>query len=180
MFIVTVAAGKKPCVLVYRFLKWTCEPRAFKSFFALRSVPERSCQVKKDLAPYTHVYAKSRSSTSLAGDGVWPERNSVTRRQFCVVLVVVFLGSVVGGVLGERLFSTGSAQAQKANVVNAEEFLLLDQSGKARAGLGLDANGEVGFVLTSKDGSRTLTLSPDDPKTIKLTERGGRILWAVP
>lgn len=44
----------------------------------------------------------------------------------------------------------------------------------------LDANGEVGFVLTSKDGSRTLTLSPDDHKAIKLAERGGRVLWAVP
>ncbi len=104
----------------------------------------------------------------------------MTRREFCVVLVLVFLGSVVGGALGERLFSPRSVQAQKVNGVNAEEFLLLDQSGKARAGLGLDANGEVGFVLTSKDGSRTLTLSPDNPKAIKLAERGGRILWAVP
>ncbi len=86
----------------------------------------------------------------------------------------------MGGALGERVFSTGLVQAQKANGVNAEEFLLLDQSGKARAGLGLDANGEVGLVLTSKDGNRTLTLSPDDPKTIKLAERGGRVLWAMP
>ncbi|MBI3357452.1 MAG: hypothetical protein HY038_11915, partial [Nitrospirae bacterium] len=101
-------------------------------------------------------------------------------RQFSIVLVLVFLGSVVGGALGERIFSTGMVQAQKANGVNAEEFLLLDQSGKARAGLGLDAKGEVGFVLTSKDGSRTLTLSPDDPKIIKLVERGGRVLWTVP
>jgi hypothetical protein len=87
---------------------------------------------------------------------------------------------MAGGVLSERLLSVGSVQAQKANAVNAEEFLLLDQSGKARAGLGLDANGEVGFVLTSKDGNRTLTLSPDDPKTIKLVERGGRVLWGAP
>jgi hypothetical protein len=104
----------------------------------------------------------------------------VTNRQFSIVLAVVLFGSVLGGAVGERLFSARSAQAQKANGVNAEEFLLLDQSGKARAGLGLDANGEVGFVLTSKDGSRTLTLSPDDQKAIKLAERGGRVLWAVP
>jgi hypothetical protein len=104
----------------------------------------------------------------------------MTRVQFGLVLVTTFIGSMAGGVLSERLLSVGSVQAQKANGVNAEEFLLLDQSGKARAGLGLDANGEVGFVLTSKDGNRTLTLSPDDPKTIKLAERGGRVLWGAP
>jgi hypothetical protein len=41
-------------------------------------------------------------------------------------------------------------------------------------------NGEVGLVLRSKNGNRTLTLSPDDPSVIKLVERGGRILWGAP
>ena len=66
------------------------------------------------------------------------------------------------------------------NGVNAEEFLLLDQSGRARAGLGLDANGEVGLILTSRDGNRTLALSPDGPIAVKLTDRSGRILWQAP
>jgi hypothetical protein len=35
-------------------------------------------------------------------------------------------------------------------------------------------------VLRSKDGNRTLTLSPDEPSVIKLIERGGRILWEAP
>ena len=82
--------------------------------------------------------------------------------------------------MSDQWLSGRSAQAQKANGVNAEEFLLIDQTGKARAGLGLDAEGEVGLVLTSKDGSRTLTLSPDDRRAIKLVERDGRVLWAVP
>ena len=82
--------------------------------------------------------------------------------------------------MGDLVLSGRAVQAQKTNGVNAEEFLLLDQAGKARAGLGLDANGEVGLVLTSKDGSRTLTLSPDERTAIKLVERGGRVLWAVP
>jgi hypothetical protein len=144
----------------------------FQVLFCILTTIRTILQAKKGLRQIEVTHLSSRY-------GVWPERNSVTN-QFSVVLVVVFLGSVVGGAVGERLFSARSAQAQKANGVNAEEFLLLDQSGKARAGLGLDANGEVGFVLTSKDGSRTLTLSPDDPKTIKLAERGGRVLWAVP
>jgi hypothetical protein len=82
--------------------------------------------------------------------------------------------------LGEQLFLPGPAHAQKANGVNAEEFLLLDQSGRARAGLGLDANGEVGLILTSRDGNRTLALSPDGPIAVKLTDRSGRILWQAP
>ena len=97
-----------------------------------------------------------------------------------VIVMAAFLGGIVGGVLSDQLFSGRTVQAQKTNGVNAEEFLLLDQAGKARAGLGLDANGEVGLVLTSKDGNRTLTLSADDPRAIKLTERGGRVLLSMP
>ncbi|TKS61929.1 MAG: hypothetical protein EWM72_00054 [Nitrospira sp.] len=82
--------------------------------------------------------------------------------------------------VSDQVLSSKSAQAEKTNGVNAEEFLLLDSRGKARAGLGLDANGEVGLVLTSKDGNRTLTLSPDDRSAIKLVERGGRVLWQAP
>lgn len=82
--------------------------------------------------------------------------------------------------VSNQWLSGSTAEAQKTNGVNAGEFLLLDQTGKARAGLGLDPDGEVGLVLTSKDGNRTLTLSPDDRSAIKLVERDGRVLWAVP
>lgn len=101
-------------------------------------------------------------------------------KQMIVLCVAAFLGGIVGGVLSSQLFSPTLVGAQKANGVHAEEFLLLDAKGHARAGLGLDANGEVGLVLRSKDGNRTLTLSPDDPSVIKLVERGGRILWRAP
>ena len=101
-------------------------------------------------------------------------------KQMIVLSVAAFLGGIVGGVLSTQLLSPMSVDAQRTNGVHAEEFLLLDAKGKARAGLGLDANGEVGLVLMSKDGNRTLTLSPDDPSVIKLVERGGRILWGAP
>ncbi|MEK6785802.1 MAG: hypothetical protein AABY61_10010 [Nitrospirota bacterium] len=104
----------------------------------------------------------------------------VMHKQMIVLCVAAFLGGIVGGVLSTQLLSPTLVGAQKANGVHAEEFLLLDAKGKARAGLGLDANGEVGLVLMSKDGNRTLTLSPDDPSVIKLVERGGRILWRAP
>jgi hypothetical protein len=104
----------------------------------------------------------------------------VSRTQFSLVLVVTLIGSMIGGMLGGRWMAPSLATAEKANSVNAEEFLLIDPSGKARAGLGLDQNGEVGLVLTSRDGDRKLALTPDEHMVIKLTERGGRILWSAP
>jgi hypothetical protein len=97
-----------------------------------------------------------------------------------LMLFATFAGSLIGGMFSERLYTSAMVQAQKTNGVNAEEFLLLDQTGKARAGLGLDANGEVGLILTSRDGSRTLALSPDGPVVLKLSDRTGRILWSAP
>ena len=104
----------------------------------------------------------------------------MTQKQMLLLCAAAFLGGTIGGLFSTQLLSPRSADAQKPNGVNAEEFLLLDAKGKARAGLGLDANGEVGLVLRSKDGNHTLTLSPDDPSVIKLVERGGRILWEAP
>jgi hypothetical protein len=113
------------------------------------------------------------------GTGEQLERTSMSKFSW-VLLMTTFVGSLLGGMLAERLFDRGVVHAQKANGVNAEEFLLLDQAGKARAGLGLDANGEVGLVLTSRDGNRTLALSPDGPVAVKLSERSGRIVWSAP
>jgi hypothetical protein len=104
----------------------------------------------------------------------------VTRQRFLLLLAAAFFGGLAGGMLSDQFVSIRSAQGQKPNGINAEEFLLLDSAGKARAGLGLDANGEVGLVLSSKDGGRTLRLSPDERPAIKLVERGGRVLWGVP
>ena len=104
----------------------------------------------------------------------------MTKLSCALVLATTFVGSLIGGMLGERMFVSGVGYAQKPNGVNAEEFLLVDQAGRARAGLGLDANGEVGLVLSSRDGNRTLALSPDGPVAVKLTDRSGRILWSAP
>ncbi len=101
-------------------------------------------------------------------------------KHLLLLCMAAFLGGILGGALSVQWLVPKSVGAQSLNGVNAEEFLLLDAKGKARAGLGLDAKGEVGLVLRSKDGNRTLTLSPDDPLVIKLVERGGRILWSVP
>ena len=104
----------------------------------------------------------------------------MSRGQFGFLVVVTFVGSIIGGALSGWWLAPSPVRAQKANGVNAEEFLLLDTSGKARAGLGLDKNGEVGLVLTSRDGSRKLALSPDDRLVVKLSDQSGRVLWSAP
>jgi hypothetical protein len=104
----------------------------------------------------------------------------VSRGRFGFLVVVTFFGSLIGGVVSGWWLVPSPVKAQKINGVNAEEFLLLDASGKARAGLGLDKNGEVGLVLTSRDGNRKLALSPDDRFAVKLSDQSGRVLWSAP
>ena len=104
----------------------------------------------------------------------------MSRGHFWLLVVVTFVGSIIGGALSGWWLVPSPVKAQKMNGVNAEEFLLLDSNGKARAGLGLDKNGEVGLVLTSRDGNRRLALSPDDQFAVKLSDQTGRILWSAP
>lgn len=104
----------------------------------------------------------------------------MSRFQWMLVLLVIFMGSMIGGAFVEWWLGASLVSAQKSNGVHAEEFLLLDQNGKARAGLGMDPNGEVGLVMTSRDGNRKLDLTPDGPIAIKLSDRTGRVLWSAP
>ena len=104
----------------------------------------------------------------------------MSRGRFELLVVVTLVGSTIGGAFSGWWLAPSPVKAQKTNGVNAEEFLLLDTSGKARAGLGLDKNGEVGLVLTSRDGNRRLALSPDDRFAVKLSDQSGRILWSAP
>ena len=104
----------------------------------------------------------------------------MNRWHFGFLVVVTFVGSIIGGAFSGWWLTASPVKAQKINGVNAEEFLLLDASGKARAGLGLDKNGEVGLVLTSRDGNRKLALSPDDRFAVKLSDQSGHVLWSAP
>jgi hypothetical protein len=104
----------------------------------------------------------------------------VSRWHFGFLVVVTFVGSITGGAVSGWWLAPSSVKAQKINGMNAEEFLLLDASGKARAGLGLDKNGDVGLVLVSREGDRKLALSPDGQFAVKLSDQSGRILWSAP
>jgi len=59
----------------------------------------------------------------------------VSRGHFGFLVVVTFVGGIISGVLSGWWLAPSPAKAQKTGGVNAEEFLLLDMSGKARAGL---------------------------------------------
>ena len=102
------------------------------------------------------------------------------RWHFWFLVMITFVGYIIGGALSGWWLAPALVKAQKVNVMNAEEFVLLDTSGKARAGLGLDKNGEVGLVMMSRDGNRKLALSPDDRLAVKLSDQSGRILWSAP
>ena len=104
----------------------------------------------------------------------------MSRWHFGFLVAVAFVGGITGGAVSGWWFAPSPVNAQKAKGMKAEEFLLLDTNGKARAGLGLDQNGEVGLVLMSRDGNRKLTLSPDDRLAVKLSDQNGRILWSAP
>ena len=104
----------------------------------------------------------------------------MSRWHFGLLVIVTFVGSITGGAFSGWWLAPSPVKAQKTNVMNAEEFLLLDMRGKARAGLGLDKNGEVGLVLISRDGNRKLALSPDDLFAVKLSDQSGRVLWSAP
>ena len=104
----------------------------------------------------------------------------MSRWHFGFLVVVTFIGSATGGAFSGWWLAPSPVTAQKTTGMNAEEFLLLDTSGKARAGLGLDKNGEVGLVMVSRDGNRKLALSPDDRFAVKLSDQSGRVLWSAP
>ncbi|MBI5316307.1 MAG: hypothetical protein HZB34_10065 [Nitrospirae bacterium] len=104
----------------------------------------------------------------------------MSRWHYGFLVMVTLIGSIVGGALSGWWLAPSLVIAQKANGMNAEEFLLLDTTGKARAGLGLDKNSEVGLVMVSRDGNRKLSLSPDDRLAVKLSDESGRVLWSAP
>jgi hypothetical protein len=104
----------------------------------------------------------------------------VSRWHYGFLVIVTFIGSITGGVLSGWWLAPSPVTAQKTNGMNAEEFLLLDTTGKARAGLGLDKNGEVGLVMVSRDGNRKLYLSPDDRLAVKLSDQSGHVIWSAP
>lgn len=102
------------------------------------------------------------------------------RRDYWLMLAAMMLAGMVGGAVSGWYFASEPVFAQQRHkVVNAEEFLLVDTSGKTRAGLGLGPNGEIGLVLVARSGGKTLHLSPDERMVLRL-EENGKVIWSAP
>lgn len=105
----------------------------------------------------------------------------MNKLQYGTMLGAAMLAGLVGGLLSGRWAADEPVWAQQHNrVVNSEEFLLVDKAGKTRGGLGLGADGGVGLILTDKEGSKTLYISPDEPQILRLSDKTGKTLWAAP
>jgi hypothetical protein len=109
------------------------------------------------------------------------EAEIMTGKQYWFVVLMALVGGVAGGFLSSRLFPEETVWAQqRSRVVNSEEFLLVDKAGKTRGGLGLGPDGGVGLILTDKEGTKTLYISPDEPHVLRLSDKSGKTLFAVP
>jgi hypothetical protein len=105
----------------------------------------------------------------------------MSRAEFRIVVGAAVLAGFVGGMAAGKLGGADPAIAQqRQKAVNSEEFLLVDKFGRTRAGLGLGADGAVALILLDKDGTRTLTLSPDEKQAVQLKGKDGKVLWAAP
>lgn len=68
------------------------------------------------------------------------------------VVALVWIVGLVGGKAPVRTFSDALRESSAAGtVIRANQFVLEDQNGKSRAGLGV-AEGSAGLVLTDEDG----------------------------
>jgi hypothetical protein len=94
-------------------------------------------------------------------------------------LVAAIMAGLVGGMVSVWLFDKGVAFARKGSkekqVVTAEDFHLVDGSGRLRGALFVSAKGEPGFALFDKEGKDRilLMLNADGSAAIELHDEAG-------
>ncbi|MCG3116225.1 MAG: hypothetical protein LLH30_11140 [Candidatus Manganitrophus sp. SA1] len=94
-------------------------------------------------------------------------------------LAAAMTAGLIGGVLSVWIFNVGEAFARKASkekrVVTAEDFHLVDDTGKLRGALFVSAKGEPGFALFDKEGKDRilLMLNADGSTSIELHDQAG-------
>jgi len=81
----------------------------------------------------------------------------MNRKQFALVLLVSFIGGILGGIFSSRIFEASTAEAKKkssAKVIEATEFRVVDAKGAKKASLGMIGNGTIASLEFA---------APDDP-----------------
>jgi hypothetical protein len=109
----------------------------------------------------------------------------MTRRQFFVALVVLFVGGVLGGALSTWLTPGGAAWAQNSlppaypmaavpSEVRAERFALVDATGRGRAALEIVEEGDAAFRIFDERGKPRIVvrMQYDQPQILLLDEAG--------
>src|SRR3569832_952701 len=76
--------------------------------------------------------------------------------------IICLIAGMAGGLISGRLLSQGEALAEKfpahQRTVTAEDFHLVDKSGKLRGALFVSAKGESGFALFDPEGKSRILL----------------------
>jgi hypothetical protein len=100
-------------------------------------------------------------------------------KRFGLWLAAAMMAGLIGGMGSAWLFDEGVAFARKATkekrVITAEDFHLVDGSGKLRGALFVSAKGEPGFALFDKEGKDRilLMLNADGSALIELHDEAG-------
>ncbi len=102
--------------------------------------------------------------------------NLITAR---VVLIIGGLAGFAGGALAAWLLLNNQALAQgvaeeRAPVVSAQEFRLVDQQGKSRAVLGFSADGEPYLAMLHRDGTRIIWLGLSEESGLAIRDVDGK------
>lgn len=100
-------------------------------------------------------------------------------KRIALWLAAAMMAGWVGGMMSVWLFDVGEAFARKVSkekrVVTAEDFHLVDETGKLRGALFVSAKGEPGFALFDKEGKDRilLMLNADGSAVVDLHDEGG-------
>ena len=105
----------------------------------------------------------------------------MSKAQFRVLMLLTVISGLVGGGLSDWLFRVLPARAAKATaapeVIEAQEFRVVDNTGSVRGWLGTLENGEVGLGLrdVEKESRAVLQLLPDGSPSLRLFDAAGKV-----
>ena len=100
----------------------------------------------------------------------------MSRLQYIVLLVVAALFSTMGGIISTWLLNASDVLAGKEparKIVEAEEFRLVDSTGRVRGKFSMLAGEFPGLVMRQKNGDTAIALgiAPDGSPSLALTDQ---------
>lgn len=105
----------------------------------------------------------------------------MSKREYGIVIVVAAAAGLVGGGISGRLFTVGSVFAQETSrrfqVIEAEEFRLVERDGKPCGRFHVDRNGRPALFLFDKHGEvrAVLGVTPSGSPHLALSDKDGKV-----